>query len=229
MMKYVIFTLCAVLALCSESSYGQKTATSSLSVNDLRNFEANSPAVRKLLSDSLALTRRKLSYRYGSADPKRGGMDCSGFIHYVLIEQGLDKVPRMSHDLYTWVEKNGNLHVVKSTNPQSPEMHQLRPGDLLFWSGTYNVKRWPPITHVMIYLGRTKDTNNPVMVGASSGRRYQGRARHGVSVFDFRFPNPRYEGKAKFVGYGAIPGLERAYAARHGRSTNPSAPMATAQ
>ncbi len=173
--------------------------------------------MQKLISDSLALTRKKLGYKYGSAHPKNGGMDCSGFIHYILIEQGLDKVPRMASDLYLWVQRSGHLHTVKSTNPQSPEMHQLKPGDLLFWTGTYNVKRYPPITHVMIYLGRTKEDNNPVMVGASSGRRYRGKARHGVSVFDFRFPNPRYEQKAKFVGYGAVPGLETIYESRYGK------------
>lgn len=216
----MFFTLGVILSgllLVAAPAHAQATATSSINENDLKNFDQNSPAVRQLLSESLAMTRRKLGYQYGSADPKRGGMDCSGFIHYILIKQGLDKVPRMASDLYLWVEKSGNLHPVKSTDPKSPEMYHLKPGDLLFWTGTYKVKRYPPITHVMIYLGRTLD-NNPVMVGSSSGRRYQGRARHGVSIFDFRFPNPRYESGAKFVGYGAVPNLEKIYEAKHGKA-----------
>ena len=64
------------------------------------------------------------------------------------------------------------------------ELDELKPGDLLFWSGAYGSDRDPDITHTMIYLGREKTTNHRVMVGASDGRTYKGQSRFGVSVFD---------------------------------------------
>jgi hypothetical protein len=43
------------------------------------------------------------------------------------------------------------------------------------------------------------------MFGASDGRPYEGKPQCGVSVFDFRMPAAG--GKARFVGYGPVPGL----------------------
>ena len=64
------------------------------------------------------------------------------------------------------------------------ELDNLKPGDLMFWSGTYHVDRDPSITHTMIYLGREKGSNQRIMVGASDGRTYKGQQKWGVSVFD---------------------------------------------
>jgi cell wall-associated NlpC family hydrolase len=98
-----------------------------------------------------------------------------------------------------------------SRKEDSFELDLLKPGDLLFWRGTYNIDRDPPITHTMIYLGREKRTNKRVMIGSSDGRTYDGKQRWGVSVFDFKIPPPPQSGDAKispvFVGYGRIPGL----------------------
>ncbi|MEP7072307.1 MAG: peptidoglycan endopeptidase, partial [Verrucomicrobiota bacterium] len=86
-----------------------------------------------------------------------------------------------------------------------------RPGDLLFWTGTYSIERDPPITHAMIYLGREKKSGKRVMVGASDGRTYDGQQRFGVSVFDFKIPKPETGDSGKlrpnFIGYGHIPDL----------------------
>jgi len=159
----------------------------------------------------LALTRENLGYTYGSADPANGGMDCSGFIYYILKQNGFPDVPRDSSQQYVWVRKAGNFYAVLSRKEDSFEFDDLKPGDLLFWRGTYNIDRDPPITHTMIYLGREKRTNKRVMVGSSDGRTYDGKQRWGVSVFDFKMPPPPNSGDAKispvFVGYGRIPGL----------------------
>ena len=66
----------------------------------------------------------------------------------------------------------------------------------------------------MIYLGTLKKDKRPVMAGASNGRTFAGKSRHGVSVFDFRFPvrgQPanRNGRKSRFIGYASIPGLRR--------------------
>jgi cell wall-associated NlpC family hydrolase len=199
------------LAQSSDSSH-----VATLDVADLREYAALSPAVQHLLSDALALTKLDLSYKYGSSDPKEGGLDCSGTVYYLLNQAGLKDVPRDSSGMYQWVWTQSQFYAVTSTSLDSFEFARLKPGDLLFWTGTYQVERDPPITHVMIYLGTNQQSGRRVMVGASEGRQFDGKSRYGVSVFDFVLPRPATaaEGspdgglKARFVGYGAIPGLE---------------------
>jgi cell wall-associated NlpC family hydrolase len=182
-----------------------------LSPDQIAGFDTYPSKVRQILDAGLALTKQNLDYTYGSADPANGGMDCSGFIYYLLTESGFKDVPRDSSQQYVWVRKAGNFNAVLSRHEDSFEFDALKPGDLLFWSGTYNIDRDPPITHTMIYLGREKRTKKRVMVGSSDGRTYDGKQRFGVSVFDFKMPPPPQSGDAKisptFVGYGRIPGL----------------------
>jgi peptidoglycan DL-endopeptidase CwlO len=183
----------------------------SLSPDAIEGYEKYPPKVRQILDAGLALTKENLGYTYGSADPADGGMDCSGFIYYVLKQNGFPDVPRDSSQQYVWVRKAGDFNAVVSRKEDSFELNDLKPGDLLFWRGTYNIDRDPPITHTMIYLGREKRTNKRVMVGSSDGRTYDGKQRWGVSVFDFKMPPPPQSGDARispvFVGYGRIPGL----------------------
>jgi peptidoglycan DL-endopeptidase CwlO len=193
----------------------ESPSVASLQPSDLREFNSQPPKVQEFIRSALALTERNLGYTYGSSDPNNGGMDCSGFIYYVLTNAGYKDVPRQSSDQYLWVRKNSNFHAVLSRNSDTFELKQLRPGDLMFWSGTYQVNRDVPITHVMIYLGTEKKTKRPVMLGASDGRTYNGERRFGVSVFDFKLPNgtpnksdpdlvPRFEGYASIPGLGPI-------------------------
>jgi cell wall-associated NlpC family hydrolase len=188
-----------------------KVAT--LSPDEIENFEENPEPVRKLLEESLALTKRNLDYTYGSADPENGGMDCSGFIYYVLRQNGIEDVPRSASEQYVWVRKLGNFRAVLSREIDSFELDELKPGDLLFWTGTYSVERDPPITHTMIYVGKEKDSGKPVMVGASDGRTYDGEKQFGVSVFDFKTARERGASTSgrhpRFVGYAKIPGLRK--------------------
>ena len=183
----------------------------SLSPDQIEGYENDPLKVRQILDAGLALTKENLGYTYGSADPKNGGMDCSGFVYYVLQQNGFPDVPRDSSQQYVWVRKAGDFKAVVGRKEDSFELDDLKPGDLLFWRGTYNIDRDPPITHTMIYLGREKRTNKRVMVGSSDGRTYDGKQRWGVSVFDFKMPPPPKSGDAKispvFVGYGRIPGL----------------------
>ncbi|MBA2434340.1 MAG: C40 family peptidase [Chthoniobacterales bacterium] len=179
--------------------------------DEIAEFDQNPEPVRKLLSTALDLTTRNLDYKYGSADPADGGMDCSGFIYFVLRENGVKDVPRDASGQYVWVRKAGNFRAVLSRELDSFELDELKPGDLLFWTGTYEMERDPPVTHTMIYLGKQKDSGKPIMVGASDGRTYEGEQQFGVSVFDFKSVRSKQATTSgthpRFVGYARIPGL----------------------
>jgi peptidoglycan DL-endopeptidase CwlO len=187
-------------------------ANATLTTADLRDLELQPMQVQVLVRQALELTTRNLRYRFGSADPSTGGLDCSGVIQYLLKNAGVPSVPRDSTGLYLWAEKAGTLQKVRPESLEDPALQDLRPGDLMFWEGTYDVKRDPPISHVMIYLGREKKTGLPVMMGSSDGRTYAGIRRSGVSVFDFKLP--KAGSKAKFVGFARVPGLPPATAGR---------------
>jgi cell wall-associated NlpC family hydrolase len=195
------------------SASAQKTPAQSATIasSEISGYENYPAEVRKILDLALGLTNQNLTYKYGSADPANGGLDCSGFINYVLSKSGMKEVPRDAREQYIWVRKPGNFQAVLGHSEDSFELAALKPGDLLFWAGTYNVDRDPAITHTMIYLGREKATNQRIMVGASDGRTYKGQSRFGVSVFDFKISRRRATSDDKpgpvFVGYARIPGL----------------------
>jgi cell wall-associated NlpC family hydrolase len=189
----------------------------SLSVADLKEYDAQPPEVQRLLAAALQLTTLNLGYKYGSSDPANGGMDCSGTVYHLLTQAGLKDVPRDASDMYKWVWTEGLFRAVVSPNPDTFELKLLKPGDLLFWTGTYQVDHDPPVTHVMIYLGTNRETGRRVMAGASEGRRFNGQSRYGVSVFDFTLPGKPQSSPpgavassdlhSQFIGYGSIPGL----------------------
>ncbi|HEY5741182.1 MAG TPA: NlpC/P60 family protein [Terrimicrobiaceae bacterium] len=173
---------------------------------ELRGFYNNPPEVQELLAAALELTERNLGYLYGSADPSQGGMDCSGTIYFLLQKGGVTDVPRSASQQYVWVRKSDAFRSVVSTSMESFELDSLRPGNLLFWTGTYSTNVDPPVTHTMIYLGKARSDGRPLMVGASDGRTFRGEKKFGVSVFDFVIPKP--DGKnstSRFIGYAEIP------------------------
>ena len=180
-----------------------------ISPEEITEFRAQPAGVRKLIESSLELARQNLTYTFGSSDPASGGLDCSGFIYYLLRQHGLTQVPRDSSELYMWVRKAHGFRAVISRKPDSFEMDELLPGDLLFWIGTYATAHDPPVSHVMIYIGTEKATGAKIMIGSSDGRAYHGQKRNGVSVFDFTMPRTPAESEQRstFIGYARIPGL----------------------
>ncbi|MDI1353120.1 MAG: NlpC/P60 family protein [bacterium] len=178
--------------------------TTSLSTIEIHNFANNSLPVKKLISKALDLANQKIGYLYGSADPKNKGMDCSGTIYYLLNYIAIKDVPRSSDLIYQWAVQKGHFYPVLDHQFSSPQFSHLQPGDLLFWSGTYVVKRDINVTHVMFYLGKNKQ-GEPLMIGSSDGRTYKGKKIYGVSVFDFQLPDA--QSKSKFLGYACIPHL----------------------
>ena len=194
------------------SRESQAAPNATIEPEELAEFAGELPRVRKLIESALALTTRNLTYTYSSDDPANGGMDCSGFTSYVLRKNGFTKVPRDASSQYVWLRKADTFRAVLSQNSDTFELDDLRPGDLLFWIGTYATDHNPPVSHTMIYLGTEKGTKNRVMVGSSDGRTYRGKSRWGVSVFDFHLNGSSHTSESQssrsiFVGYARPPGL----------------------
>lgn len=88
-------------------------------------WEAMQPFIQECLG---------LPYLWGGSSPAEGGLDCSGYVSYVLRNVGLISGRGSAQTLYDMC--------TKTDNPQ--------PGDLVFFQGTYDT---PGISHVGIYAG----------------------------------------------------------------------------
>lgn len=181
-----------------------------ISTADLADFDALPEDRRKLIEGAITVARESpwLPYKFGGSSPAEGGFDCSGAMYFVMNKAGL-KPPRTSADQYLWVKEGGRLHEIAGTVRSLDDMvlAALKPGDLLFWSGTYEPAdgRKANITHVAIYLGREKKDKRPVMINATDGRSYRGKQANGYGVYDFYLP--KEGGRSKFEGFGTPPGI----------------------
>lgn len=158
---------------------------------------ATAAADSDLMSEAAAL--RDLGLRYGSAwvppgEPAAWTMDCSNTARHLLRRTRGIELPRTASDQYLFVRQRGRLKRVGGIFGGVPEegwwAKRLRPGDLLFWEHTYKPKRKPPVTHVMVYLGRDAD-GDLLMAGAQNSR--------GVGIYKLR-PRVAYGGHGGFLG-----------------------------
>ena len=167
-----------------------------------------SKARLKVIDESLKvrMETRWPRYVFGSADPQKGGFDCSGALYYVLRRAGYGDVPRTSSDQYLWVKDKGKLRHVskKATTLEHRDFRHLKPGDFVFWSGTYKPTdgRKTSITHIGLYLGKHAGYDKPVMICASKGRYFAGHRQDGYGIYDFKVPSEK--SKSKIVAYGSL-------------------------
>ena len=143
------------------------------------------------------LVNQRLSYIYGSEDPHNGGLDCSGFVQIVFRESCGIELPNEADKQLDYCRQHGQ--VWDSTSGWTPET--LKPGDLIFFAGPYDLPRESRIVHVMMYCGY--DT----MMGAQMlGRREDG-VIGGVGEYFF---NPRSpsgvfgESGERFIGHRRV-------------------------
>lgn len=208
--------LSVLLSSATLSADGPKPAPGQLNNADLEGFAQLSQDRQRLIGKALE-TGRKLPlslYVFGSADPDRGGFDCSGAMYYLLRQVAIQP-PRSSAAQFDWLKEAGRLVEVPAvvTSLDHEIFQKLRPGDLLFWGGTYQSTdgRTNGVTHVQMYLGREKKDGKPVMIGSSDGRSYRGSARCGFGVFDFKLPQAG--SKSRFLGFGTPSGISEGPAA----------------
>lgn len=139
-----------------------------------------------------------LPYKFGGDHPSEGGMDCSGTMQFMLTDIGFKDMPRTSYDQYSWLRKNRTLNHSKSIPNQMGGRKGIKPGDLIFWGGTYDSGH--KVSHVMIYLGQGGDGTH-YMFGAR-GKSMRGLNGSGVDIF--RLDSGYQKG---LIGFGSLPGV----------------------
>lgn len=181
-----------------------------IAAESLREFETLPEDRKKLIAGAIAVARDSgwLPYLFSGSDPRDGGFDCSGAMHFIMTEAGLEP-PRTSAAQFIWLREKGRMTEIpaETASLDDPVLDKLRPGDLLFWGGTRASvdDRKINITHVALFLGHEKQDGNAVMINATDGRSYRGIKANGYGVYDFRLPLEK--GRSVFMGYGTPPGI----------------------
>lgn len=140
----------------------------------------------------------RLPYVFGGDHPKEGGLDCSGAMKFLLSDIGFPDLPRTSFDQYAWLRKARTLRHTKSIPEEMGGRKGIKPGDLIFWGGTYDSGH--RVSHVMLYLGQGKDGTH-YMFGAR-GKNKTGLNGSGVDIFKLE------SGYQKgLIGFGSLPGV----------------------
>ena len=156
---------------------------------------------------SLGLPYNASAQLPGDATPRT--MDCSNTARFLVAKTKGIALPRTASDQYLYVRRHGRLKRAGGLLGGTPDTawwtKRLQPGDLLFWEHTCKPRRKPPVTHVMVYLGRD-EKGRPFMAGAQNSR--------GVNIYEFQAREALgghggflglFRKKGKLVAYGRLP------------------------
>lgn len=150
-----------------------------------------------LMAEAGALEAQGLGYGAAFTPPGESApwrMDCSNAARYLVRQTRGVELPRTASEQYKYVRARGRLKRVGGLFGGVPDQRwwaeRLRPGDLLFWEHTYKPQRKPPVTHVMVYLGRG-ERGDLLMAGAQNSR--------GVGIYKLQ-PRVSYGGHGGFFG-----------------------------
>lgn len=124
-----------------------------------------SPSGHLVRTAASIIVKERPVYLFGAHNPASGKYDCSSFVKETAQRANLGPLPRDSRSQFELLKQTGKVWL-----KGDPGWQDLRPGDLIFFSGTYRHSHPSPISHVMIYAGENQ------MIGAQSS---------GVGLFDF--------------------------------------------
>ena len=135
-------------------------------------------------------------------------MDCSGFIHYVLTQNGMKDAPRDAREQYVWVRKGGTFPGRAGASRRQLRTGRLENQAIFFFGRALAVDRDPAITHTMIYLGREKDRTSGSWSARATGEHTRA-SKNLASAFSIsKFLRRAEDGRSAtpvFVGYARIP------------------------
>jgi cell wall-associated NlpC family hydrolase len=150
-----------------------------------------------LMAEAQALQAQGIGYGGSFTPPGEGSpwrMDCSNAVRYLLRQTQGVELPRTASEQYNFVKRHGRLKRVGGIFGVVPNTDwwakRLRAGDLIFWEHTYKPQRKPPVTHVMVYLGRG-ERGELLMAGSQNSR--------GVGIYKLK-PRIPYGGHGGFFG-----------------------------
>ncbi|MDE1171333.1 MAG: LysM peptidoglycan-binding domain-containing protein [Verrucomicrobium sp.] len=169
---------------------------------------------RKFIDETRAVAKQGVSYNerwmpsgLGLETAKGWVMDCSNTARYLYKKVAGIDLPRTASDQYAALKEKG----LAWTAPKELDAleQKLEVGDMLFWENTYNSHRNPPVTHVMIYLGKNKK-GEWLMAGSQQGSGFYNTSGSGPDIYVFK-PNRAAGGYSTNLGFTHVKGRFRFY------------------
>ena len=96
---------------------------------------------KRKMSQVIATARAFIGTKYRNGGTSKSGVDCSGLLYACFQDAGVGNLPRTAENF----ARHGKMILAKEN---------LREGDLVFFTKTYNTPR--TVTHAGIYLGNGK-------------------------------------------------------------------------
>lgn len=173
-------------------------------------------------TDSLVDRRIRYAQRWRPPGERQAWvMDCSNTSRYLYRRVAGIDIGRTASDQYYFLNQRRLAWRIPGQLQGDALIQYLaqrmQPGDLLFWEHTYKPKRNPPVTHVMVYLGRNRG-GDLLMAGSQShgsGRDTRIVGGPDIYVFDPGAPAGGYSTwlglghvKGRFVAFGRPLGLQ---------------------
>jgi hypothetical protein len=136
-------------------------------------------------------------------------MDCSNTSRYLYRRVAGIDIGRTASDQYYLLRQRGLAwRIPAGLEGDALVAHltqRLRPGDLLFWEHTYKPKRNPPVTHVMVYLGRNRGGDLLMAGSQTHGTGRDPRVTGGPDIYAFE-PEAAAGGYSTWLGLGRVKG-----------------------
>jgi LysM repeat protein len=129
----------------------------------------------RFLAETRRIGRHNVDYNEAWRPPEKDSswvMDCSNTSRYLYQRVANVDIGRTASDQYYFLKEQDRAWDVPLEEDGFADKRflekNLQIGDLLFWEHTYRPKRTPPITHVMIFLGKNEE-GKWIMAGSQTG------------------------------------------------------------
>ena len=166
---------------------------------------------RRFLAETKSLALSGVGYDQDWTPPGKDeawDMDCSNTSRYLYQKVLGVSMQRTASDQYYDLHQEGRAWDVPLDASGEPDVAwletHLRVGDLLFWENTYKPRRDPPITHVMIYLGKN-NRGQWLMAGSQTAGGFFNTSGSGPDVYLFK-PTASVGGYYKNLGFTHVAG-----------------------
>jgi LysM repeat protein len=171
---------------------------------------------KKFLDATKELAREGVRYDgnwHPSGADDSWDMDCSNTSRWLYQKAAGITLSRTASDQYYDLQQKARAwdapRDAKGEIDSAALFSKLEVGDLLFWENTYKPRRDPPVTHVMVFLG--KNTRGQwLMAGSQCGGGFCNVSGSGPDVYVFD-PQRLVGGYYKNFGFGHVRGHFVAY------------------
>jgi LysM repeat protein len=179
--------------------------------------ESSPPLRDRFLTEVKRLAEKRIGYNekwHPPGEPARWVMDCSNTTRWLYRRVAAIELARTASSQYYELQQQNRAWLAPRNNGQTLSAaalaRYLRVGDLLFWEHTYKPQRTPPITHVMIYLGRDPK-GRLLMAGSQTSSGLYNPEGSGPDVYYFDPQGPRGGYRTGLFGMSHVEGRFVAY------------------